>query len=323
MNVVLTAGMGFIPASGDVPSSIGSVVGLDDLNPFKPLLLVGNQTIAIPTAPAGPNSRIDIIEVNYDRRTENPLTRDVLDPVAGIFNPTLVNKTLAWAQDGRIGTVADPASSTAGISLKTGTPGVSPVAPSTTAGYTKIAQILVGSGVTSIAQNVIQDLRPLLFPGGILRASCNFLTTTTAGSPAAPTTMANIVTPPGVQMAVLYDDSTPLVTFYLMAGAIPSSFQGTVIGAPIGTFDAAYLYHLKAQDGGVTGHSMLRGTVNSTLQTAFAACTPSVVAAVGQPYVTMSFFPLQQSTLGALTTWKEGDVITPTAGTFHVDLSGW
>lgn len=170
MSVLIAPGFGFEDSLSDVPVSIGGIVGVDDRSSYKPLVLTVAQTIAIDAAPSAGNERIDIIEVQVvDRRLENPTSRDVFNPGTGVFAANLVNKTLAFYLDGLTGRVVTPNPSATGIGYKVGA--VAPVgfavAPATTAGYVKVAQVYVGPGVTSIVNANITDSRVLigLIPG--------------------------------------------------------------------------------------------------------------------------------------------------------------
>lgn len=192
MNIVVRAGYGFQNNGSDVPAAISSITGLDDRSSYKPLVLNAAQIIAVPTAdPTDP--RIDIVEVAYDRYTTDSSSRDVLDTGTGQFVATLVSKTLAFLQDGRTSV-----NGAAKINYKTGTPAVSPAAPSTTAGYIKIAEVRVDALATSIAENKITDLRKMLFPGGIGMAS-GTVTMPATGVSLLPT-LSNLQAPPGVDV---------------------------------------------------------------------------------------------------------------------------
>jgi hypothetical protein len=162
MTVNISPGLGFIDDASDVPTAIGGVLGVNDTSTMKPLPLSTVQPIVIDGAPSAGNSRYDIIEVKCDRRSQDPTSRDILDPATGVFAPNLVNKTLAFYLDGRNARVVAPALSTTGIGYKVGiaaTTGTEAV-PATTAGYVKIAEIHVVSGVTTITNSVITDTRP-------------------------------------------------------------------------------------------------------------------------------------------------------------------
>jgi hypothetical protein len=175
MNVLVSPGIGFYDAPSDCPTSISGIVGLDDLSPYKPMPLVAAQTIAVDASPSPGQSRIDIIEVRYNRAVGNSTTRDILNTGTGIFAPGLLNKTLAFDLDGLTGRVVSPASSTAAIGYKVGVAATtgSQVAPTGTTGYTTICQILVTGGVTTIVTANITDERPILSaltPGSITTA---------------------------------------------------------------------------------------------------------------------------------------------------------
>jgi hypothetical protein len=162
MTVNISPGLGFIDDASDVPTAIGGVLGVNDVSTMKPLPLSAVQPIVIDGAPSAGNSRYDIIEVKCDRRSQDPTSRDILDPATGVFAPNLVNKTLAFYLDGRNARVVSPAPSTTGIGYKVGVAATSgtEVVPATTAGYVKIAEIHVVSGVTTITNSVITDTRP-------------------------------------------------------------------------------------------------------------------------------------------------------------------
>lgn len=200
MSVLVSAGLGLASDPADVPTNIGGIVGLNDQASVKPLVLTAPQQFTVPANASG-NPRIDIIEVRIDRRLENPSSRLVFDSGVGGFVPDTVDKTLAYTHDGRLGTVATPAASTAGLSYKTGTPAGSPVAPATTAGYTKIAEINVAAGAASITALHLVDTRRLLGPSGVHHASIRFRQQWNAGAPIV--TVLGSVVPAGMQLAVI------------------------------------------------------------------------------------------------------------------------
>lgn len=162
MSVVVRRGLGFQTDATLSVSAIDSIVGLDDLHDYKLLPLLNNHTFSVATAPISPNTRIDIIEVKASYLTQDPSTRGILNTVTGAFDPTSINKILSHLLDGRTGTVVSPASSTAPLSYKQGVAGNPGSLPSTTSGYIKIAEIAVGSDVTSITDSDITDSRPLV-----------------------------------------------------------------------------------------------------------------------------------------------------------------
>src|SRR5258708_79129 len=99
MQVTLDPGLGFFNDNLS-PTSLGGIGGIDDVSVLKPLSLTALETINVPAADPT-NARIDIIEVQVDRRTTDATLRDVLNPVSGTFTPTSVNKTLTYNQNGR------------------------------------------------------------------------------------------------------------------------------------------------------------------------------------------------------------------------------
>src|SRR5580692_8322839 len=70
LGVIIKAGLAFQYAPTDVPGAIAGVVGLSDLSPYKPIVLASDYSIAVPAVP-GSNSRIDLIEVAYQRVLDN------------------------------------------------------------------------------------------------------------------------------------------------------------------------------------------------------------------------------------------------------------
>jgi len=215
MTVRLPKGFGFIHDVSDVPSDIDGISGLNDKSPWKPLYLADDITINIGAAPTAPNSRIDIIEVKNNRRRTDSASRDVLDTGTGKFSPQSVLKTLGFDMGVSVGQVVTPHPSTAAISVKRGALASAPALPTppgVTPGYTQIAQILVGPGVTTIDDNVIQDLRKLIYPLGLGRVSI-------LPEPGGGTTVTLIqcMAPPSVRVGVVHLGSGKL-NIYLFDG---------------------------------------------------------------------------------------------------------
>ena len=221
MNVTVANGFGFLYNAGDVPAAIGGVVGLDDRSSYKPVYLSANEVIAVDAAPGAGNNRIDIIEVNYYRRAENLLSRAVLNVGTGVFAPLNIYKTLSFLLDGHSGRVVTPNPSTAAIGYKVGTAAAAggEVAPATTAGYTKIAEIHVVGGVANIAANAVADYRRMLYAGGIGRASARWIQHV-----AAVPSGFQLSAPPGVLLTV---QATSAFGGYihLFTGAQPASVK--------------------------------------------------------------------------------------------------
>lgn len=168
MSVQVAAGMGFLYNASDLPTDIGAtdLEGVDDISPYKPIVLNSPVTFVVPTAPAGPNTRIDIIEVNVNRLLVDSTPREQLDVPTKTFLAHSFYKTLTFSIDGFTGSVTTPAASTAALSYKIGAPGNPGVAPATTPGYIKLGEVHVGSAVTTIVAGNIVDSRSLLLPRG-------------------------------------------------------------------------------------------------------------------------------------------------------------
>ena len=163
MFVTVAPGVGFASAPGDIVSAVGGVGGLDDLAPYKPMVLTALQTIPIDAAP-GSGTRCDIIEVAYDRQSVDSTSRLVLNPSTQQFALGTVNKRLSWALDGNIGRVTSGAASTAAIGYKVGDSSGNP--PLVTSGYHKIADIVVPASTIVLNTANIRDERNILAPGG-------------------------------------------------------------------------------------------------------------------------------------------------------------
>lgn len=219
LQVKVQQGLGYFSRGADVPVSITGIVGLDDLDSFKPVFLSADELFAVPIPPGVGLSRIDIIEVRHGRRVTDGDSRDLLDTGTGKFAPQAVNKTLTFDVSGQQGSVVTPASSTAVISYKQGTAAAVPVAPPTTSGYVKICEILVNNGDATIPQNRIKDSRPLLFPSGVLRVSGRFSIRQDAVDPAC--TVLSVSAPPGVHVipyAINGEGASPWVIAIVAGG---------------------------------------------------------------------------------------------------------
>jgi hypothetical protein len=275
MQVKIRAGIGFVYDASSVPSSIDGIAGLADLSSYKPVLLVADALMAVPAAPGVGFSRKDIIEVKVDRRRENPLTRPVLDVGTGVFNPSTVNKTLAFALDGRTGTVNDPNPSTTGIGYKVGQAALTgaETEPAVTSGYVKIATILVGPSVVTIDEYQLIDWRRMIYHGGV--ATCS-LEGVEDNAVAPKGTLGILNAPPGVRVAILGTGFTQ-TTVYVIAGGYPAIVGPTPSG-----------HRSPTVWGGTTCPGVLMaGTISLVQQSNLAnpaVCSPAIKAAVGQPY---------------------------------------
>lgn len=268
LSVVLAAGQGFQLNASDTPPNIGGIPEVDDLSRYKPLPLLTDVTIDIPD-PDPTNDRIDIVEVAFFRRLTDPTSRDVLNTTTGAFDPTVVNKTLAWNMENDKGIVTAPANSTTAIGYKAGVPSGSPSIPPTTPGYIKIAQIAVANGVAQIDQQDIQDLRLLLAFGGIQRVSMRIDVDT--GSP--PPVMEALTAPPGIIVAANIAGGGHFI--YVFAGNVTGKNPVAQVGVGItGTITAQTITTVTTVD----------AALQTSLQNA-AESDPVVKAAVGQPVI--------------------------------------
>jgi uncharacterized protein YaiE (UPF0345 family) len=217
MNVYVSGGYGFVATLADEATNIGGIQGVNDLDPYKPLVLELPQTFTVPANSSGV-LRHDIIEVNYSRRLENSTSRETLDPALQQFVAGNVNKTLAFDNEGRLGQVTMPAVSTADISYKVGTGGSR---PAVTPGYVKLADIAVPSGVTAITTAHIGDERNLIAPNNEIRITGTV--TVPRNNPGKPTELT-VHAPPGVEV-VAYSgfagdsDLGAIVEIMVLAGA--------------------------------------------------------------------------------------------------------
>jgi len=234
LQVILRQGMGFADGTGDVPSSLGGVIGLDDLSVLKPLALTVPLAIGVPAADPG-LPRIDIVEVKYDRRLENPLSRDILDTGTGAFVPALVQKTLGAVLD----SVVPSINGAAVVNYKTGTPGASPVEPTVTTGYQKIAAVRVEAAAVSLTVDKIVDRRRELADQGIARVSVTARVNTATG---LFTGTPVIIAPPGYRVKLRTDNNLFAAGILgidcLVAVPSPSSSLGEA-GCSIQAFDSA------------------------------------------------------------------------------------
>ena len=243
-NVKITAGIGFIESDLDVPVGINGIVGLNDVSPLKPLVLKVDQVITVSAPPAFPDNRIDIIEVRAQRDLYDSEVIRILDAFQAKLLPQSKLQTLSFALDGLVGTVATPAPSTAPIGYKTGVVTGSPIAPPTTAGYVKIAEIYSANAVDNptglITFHYVSDFRPYLFAGA--RAAYAVSTETTPGA-VTPPSQVYLDAPPGLRMAICTDGYTGGEFDLYLIGNIGSATYAPVYSTSTpGTYDIRDLY---------------------------------------------------------------------------------
>jgi hypothetical protein len=293
LSVLVKAGLGFQDLVGDVPASIGGVVGLDDLARYKPLLLAADATInGIPAGPSAGTSRYDIVEVRMNRVSGNLSSRDVLNTTTGIFDATMVNKTLGFTLDGSTGVVAAASDSTAAISYKYGVAGASPAIPTGTAGYVTIAVIYSNNGnmTGSVVRSNIIDKRQLLMPSGMMPFTLGASIPSGATSP--PTAVA-FSGPPSVECVVVKNAQPAHYRFtaYILGGAINAASRGGMGGCVRHAYAAGEFANL-----GVVSTTF--GTLDPTLAALLANAnlsSPALAFAEGTPYMAVEFYASRQA----------------------------
>ena len=284
MNVTVSPGLAFFD-NGSPTSNIGGVSGLNDLSLYSPIVLSNTAgiTFAINTPTAG-NERYDLIEAKIDRRTVNGTT-PVLDPATGVFGTSTNIKELTYAVDNDYGAVTSPAPSTAGLSLKRGTPAAYGTAtiPGLTSGYVAVAYVKVRNDTASVAGANIADVRPIIFTHGSFDVTAKFRITD-AGSTYT-LSDGEVFAPPGVDAAVVIPDNTKFnVTMYIKAGYINGATQLLRIASvntsitPASVATPVFVSFINAP-GGVY-QVIADPSIPSSQQSTIAAGTPSM--SVGQ-----------------------------------------
>ncbi len=291
LSVTVAAGLGFLDSAGGAQvSAVGGVTGLDDLSRYKPLPLLADATInGVPAGPGAGNTRTDIVEVRMNRVLGNPLSRDTLDTLTGLFVSGNVNKTLAFTLDNSVGVVTDPAASTAAISYKVGL--VNGAEPAVTAGYVKLATIFTENGdmVGTVTRANIIDKRLLLAPYGMVPFSASFAVPSGA---AAPPTSVLLNAPPGMEM-VVSKHAAPLNSrfrVYLIGGNLAAA-RGNMQGSILRAFASGEFVSLNY--GGTSF-----GTVDATVKAALANANisgPALSVPVGTSYMMTEFYGSRQA----------------------------
>lgn len=167
----------------------------------------------VPAPPAIGNARIDIIEVRPNYTNTDPATVGVFNTATEVFDPATRNKSMDWDLAGLTGTVISPAASTAAISYKTGVSAVGGLSaaaePSVTAGYIKIARVNVIGGIASILTTDIADLRPLLWPQGIVNVAGSIIVPGVAAGLGTGEGVQMLAVPPGLCVKAFYQNNVP------------------------------------------------------------------------------------------------------------------
>lgn len=319
LEVTVNPGLGFFYNPSDEPTGIGGVTGLNDVAALKPIVLQNALTITgIPPAPSGSNARYDIVEVDYTRYLTDATAVLQLNETSGVFAPATLQKTMSFDADTLFGVVPAASNSTAPISYKYGVAGLSPTVPTVSTGplnsYTKIAEIYVGSGVTSFVPTgtngnigVINDLRKILLPYN--QGDIAFDVTIPSSGTATPV-INSVIAPPGVTVVAF--GGTPSVptstgstsaqvtvlifggdlTNALYSGGTPTiqSFPICLVSSPNANGGGNPLFATTVLTEGYTG-SVPTGGVTSAIQTALGtANVPSSFTAVAlnQPCITVA-----------------------------------
>ena len=226
--VDITKGIGLIRDDSALDSDIGGIVNVNDLARLKPVVLEADQAVTLDPAD-GTFDRIDIIEIAPDRRYIDATSRDILDPVTGLFGSTPVDKTLTYTLDGRVGSAG-----ALGINYIAGTPSGSPAVPATTAGYVKIAQILVPTSAADVDGLEISDFRPILpFP----YSSFDVLGEIVLDNDFTSVTSSKISAPPGVsagfEIGATGDGSNVVFWVFLGDASLWEKFSTAKVGTRI------------------------------------------------------------------------------------------
>lgn len=231
-NVIMSSGIGFFSNPADTPqgivTSLNPQPGLDDLSPYKPIVLNSQKTI--PISPADPtNDRIDLIEVRYNRQTTDSTVRQVFDPSSGAFVNSTVFKTLSFSLDG-FSPEYSTGNGTQPIHYKIGVAAASPTIPAVSPGYLRVATIRV-KAVTGVATNSIGDYRPYLMSNGISMMS--WRGNVSAGAP-----IQNTINTPSGSQIILWKGAvtanTAAFSIVIICGStdnVKSSLSGNASGA--------------------------------------------------------------------------------------------
>ncbi len=267
-----------------------------------PLVLSAAENLTVPAPPAVGSSRIDIIEVRADYLAGSPATVGIFNAATRVFDPTVKNKRLHWDLSGRTGSAA-PGASTAPISYVTGVVAVGTIAaatePATTAGYVKIARINLdcsAGAVAAVTQDMIADLRPKIYPGGMIHAGGRITIAGTVAGIAA-TAVTALELPPGVTAKMTFANNVPpaagtsyTAAVYLFGGDIRprtlvGGYRGSVALTPLGAV-APRTVNVSASGTGVVTSAL--SAILAGTDANYTTINPEVLA-VGQPYYSFSF----------------------------------
>lgn len=253
--VQVRPGIGASPYAAPASATdIDSTSGTDwESSLGAPLVLSAAENLTVPAPPAVGSSRIDIIEVRADYLAGSPATVGIFNAATRVFDPTVKNKRLHWDLTGRTGSAA-PGASTAPISYVTGVVAAGTIAaaaePATTAGYIKIARINLdcsAGAVVAVTQGMIADLRPKIYPGGLIHAGAQATIPGLVGGIGAGNSIGCVALPPGCTIkAAFYNPVPPAAgksyTLYcVLIGGNPQPRTDLGGGSSCGTLTATAL----------------------------------------------------------------------------------
>lgn len=223
LQVGLRPGFGWqVSALAPAGSDLFGVSDLDDLGARRPLVLSVAELFAVPAPPAAPDSRIDIIEVTPARRRVDSEVRDLLNVPLKRFDPTAgVLKTLTYDLAG-----TSTLNGAGTLNYKTGTPGVAPLPPATTAGYFKVTEIRVNNGDVAIPSSQIKDCRRLAYPGCVIPFSCRV-----SVDAAGVASVSDVIAPAGVRVLVHGNGASNVVfsMFVFIGGTLLAANASAVV----------------------------------------------------------------------------------------------
>lgn len=203
--VTVTPGVGFARVSGTDETAIyGADNARDTL--YRPVEIAVSLPITLDAAPTAGQNRIDIIEA-APTRVVTQESRQRWNTVSRRYAPENLNKNVSYGVTayGRVVNAASsaPLSYKVGVAATAGTE----VAPATTSGYQKIAEVLVEGGATAITQAKVADFRKVLVPGGVAGGGmrCRLWTPATSGT--APLLRAYFA-PAGIRATIAHDMTT-------------------------------------------------------------------------------------------------------------------
>ncbi len=140
--------VGVSNSDASTPSVPGAGIDLTD-SPFRIMFLNSVVSLALSAADLT-NPRYDLVQCKWNQTVSNKTTRQIWTPTSsttGYWTPTSVYKQ------------QEPDCT---LSVKTGTPGVSPVVPTPDANNLTVCSVYVAANATSLTQSNINDLRNLI-----------------------------------------------------------------------------------------------------------------------------------------------------------------